>query len=206
MMIYMEYGDVDPNLVISNISSKRCFSLAESCPSLPHLCLRAIILHFQEVLSTFKIMATHSTLPYFTAVYTYLYIPLTKLWCYFLGTQLFSLMFVVHKNSPLPFQTFEWTSHPRKSDSPPVSELGSLPLTDIAMTPSTSSRPSRPRSAMAPSRRTASAGAAAASASASASARPQSAASSSQLRLQSQGAPGIWSRYEMIMYMYNVYI
>lgn len=113
-------------------------------------------------------------------------------------------MFVVHKNSPLPFRTFECTSHPRKSDSPPVSELGSLPLTDIAMTPSTSSRPSRPRSAMAPSRRTASAGAAAASASASASARPQSAASSSQLRLQSQGAPGIWSRYEMIN-VYNFY-
>ena len=111
------------------------------------------------------------------------------------STFVFCLLFI--KFSPT-FPNFESTSHPRKSDSPPVSELGSLPLTDIALTPSTSSRPSRPHSAMAPSRRTASAGAAAASASASASARPQSAASSSQLRLQSQGVPGIWSRYAMI--------
>lgn len=103
----------------------------------------------------------------------------------------------VQKTLPATKGTQQTISRPlddSKSDSPPVSELGSLPLTDIAMTPSTSSRPSRPRSAMAPSRRTASAGAAAASASASASARPQSAASSSQLRLQSQDRRSIGSR------------
>eukprot|EP00434_Breviolum_minutum_P015895 symbB.v1.2.014009.t1/scaffold1012.1/size144332/2 len=54
----------------------------------------------------------------------------------------------VQKTLPATKGTQQAISRPlddSKSDSPPVSELGSLPLTDIAMTPSTSSRPSRPQ-------------------------------------------------------------